>query len=309
MHLPRVFLPDRRSAAADSPSPSPSSSSSPTNMDSRRRPRGRKPRLDRRNAVKNIDYAAWSPSDTSSSSPSAAAADIRSTRSLDAWTSFRVDGVDAGNFDRYCRDLGLSGPEDFAISAAAWEASKARSSSDLLSVSPSKEVDVRDDRFPVPPRVSIAAEVKPKPAGGGCGGIKGNRPPVLAPPPSMSLPVLDRYCSTWELVRSFAPDSVYPSTVREEEEEVEEVVDEDEAEEEGGRSGRLGETSVMVGSCSFTTSNDDDASSTTTEPMFVISPQGRFRRTIRSWEKGNLLGSGSFGTVYEGISELAFPPS
>ncbi|WOL01046.1 hypothetical protein Cni_G09759 [Canna indica] len=42
--------------------------------------------------------------------------------------------------------------------------------------------------------------------------------------------------------------------------------------------------------------------STTTE-TFIISPNGRFKRKIRSWMRGVHVGSGSFGMVYEGISE------
>jgi mitogen-activated protein kinase kinase kinase 1 len=66
---------------------------------------------------------------------------------------------------------------------------------------------------------------------------------------------------------------------------------------------RIGETVVLSESCSFSTSNDDDSSSSTTEPMSNISPNVRFRRAITYWEKGELLGRGSFGSVYEGISE------
>ena len=67
---------------------------------------------------------------------------------------------------------------------------------------------------------------------------------------------------------------------------------------------RLVETAALSeSSCSFSTSNDDDSSSTTTEPTSNISPNGRFKRSITYWEKGELLGRGSFESVYEGISE------
>ena len=59
-------------------------------------------------------------------------------------------------------------------------------------------------------------------------------------------------------------------------------------------------------SCSFSTSNEDDSSSSTTDPRSNnISPQGRIKRIITagSWQKGEFLGGGSFGSVYEGISE------
>ncbi|GKV51632.1 hypothetical protein SLEP1_g58267 [Rubroshorea leprosula] len=125
-------------------------------------------------------------------------------------------------------------------------------------------------------------------------------PPVLKPPPPMRLPVIDGTCSTWDLLRDFAPQdnrSVPISSDDEEDEggcETEEAVVEEiclKAVEE--------ETAVSSETCSFYTANDDDFSGTRTEPM---SPNGRFKMNITCWEKGQLLGSGSFGSVYEGIT-------
>ena len=48
-------------------------------------------------------------------------------------TSFWIKGTeDEDEFDRICQSLGLSGPKDFAIPAATWEAMKVRSSFDIL---------------------------------------------------------------------------------------------------------------------------------------------------------------------------------
>ncbi|KAJ0976036.1 hypothetical protein J5N97_018001 [Dioscorea zingiberensis] len=335
----------------------------------------RRPRLERRNAVKNIDYDAAASSWASSASSSDDSPGLRATRSLDIpyfdQTSIRIEGLD-GEVDELCRSLGLSGPEDFAIPAAAWEAHKARSVAELLPRSrllnsqsapetlldpPVPVLDSSEDtrRSHDPPNTDDCADPPvadasppPKSSGGSSdgGGIKGVRPPVLTPPPppsprlkqalpplpskqillspplnqtltlppppsnqtlppppSMLLPALEKMGSTWELLRSFAPD------------------DDDEDYNGGGVSGeegegdfedvsamevRIGETvGDMMGSCSYSTSNDDDSSSTTTE-TFVISPNGKFRRSIRSWMRGGLLGSGSFGTVYEAISEDGF---
>ncbi|KAJ6809478.1 putative mitogen-activated protein kinase kinase kinase 1 [Iris pallida] len=120
---------------------------------------------------------------------------------------------------------------------------------------------------------------------------------------SMSLPALDKAGSAWDLVMSFAPDNDGVDEggkrrVFSDEEE------EERGEEEEVRVGLWEELSEDVAS----TSNDDcdDTSSCTTEMMFVISPNGRFKRSIRSWMRGHLLGSGSFGTVYEGISDDGF---
>ena len=38
-------------------------------------------------------------------------------------------------------------------------------------------------------------------------------------------------------------------------------------------------------------------------PVYSFSPRAKLRRSISSWQKGELLGSGSFGTVYEGYTE------
>ncbi|XP_030962758.1 uncharacterized protein LOC115984021 isoform X2 [Quercus lobata] len=41
-------------------------------------------------------------------------------------------------------------------------------------------------------------------------------------------------------------------------------------------------------------------------PVYSFSPRGKLRQSISSWQKGELLGRGSFGTVYEGITEDGF---
>ncbi|KAF4368606.1 hypothetical protein CsatB_008184 [Cannabis sativa] len=321
----------------------------------------RKPRLERRNAAKHIDYNATSSSSSIESSPSPSL----HTRSLDLSEkmSFRVEGTD-GEFDRICRSLGLSGPEDFAISLAAWEARKVRSSSDLLprsklypldSFSDSKREQDEDsgaaiaklsDRFTDAAIRDVTESTRAHPAessgcctaddsfcaGGGTavvavgGGIKGVRPPLLKPPPSMRLPEVDLTSSTWDLLRDFAPDDNQDSSRMpvedyassdeertEEEEEQEdkvkqvqtEVVEDRNTDISAGRPAVVSENVPPSETCSFTTSNDDDSSSSTTEPS-NISPNGRFKRNISNWLKGELLGRGSFGSVYEGIADDGF---
>ncbi|KAA8538555.1 hypothetical protein F0562_028251 [Nyssa sinensis] len=329
----------------------------------------RGPKLERLNALKDIDYEPTTslsplPSDESSA---------RLSRSLDVLplgdrTSFRVEGVD-GELDRIYQSLGFSGAEDFAIPADEWDAMMDRSSSDLLPRSRLRRLDstkVEDkgadelsDRLADSVRISDVSEEQGDSAelddccttsrsggggvrelserlvdsvrvgdvsenqndsaesvgcpiiiefsrdgDGGGAGIRGVRPPVLAPPPAISLPVIDNACSTWDLLRSFAPDTDGGSSF---------VIhgefssDDDENVMKGEEISRvrLGESAVLS-SCSFTTSNDDDSSSTTTEPTSNISPNGRFRRNITDWEKGELLGRGSFGSVYEGIADDGF---
>ncbi|PKH57487.1 hypothetical protein CRG98_050296, partial [Punica granatum] len=134
-------------------------------------------------------------------------------------------------------------------------------------------------------------------------GIKGVRPPVLKAPPSKNPPVIDNVSSTWDIYRGFGPDDDrnQPSSVilsyfdEEDVKDVEQVVERP----------REKATEAVEEQDLFTTSNDDDTSSSTTEPT-NISPNGRIKRTITYWEKGGLLGSGSFGSVYEGIAEDGF---
>ncbi|PNY12489.1 mitogen-activated protein kinase kinase kinase 1-like protein, partial [Trifolium pratense] len=96
-------------------------------MDSKKLPT--KPKHERRDALKLFNYDAQSSSFSSFDSSSSVY--TCSTDLYDRTTSFRIDGIE-DEFDIICRSLGLSGPEDFAIPAAAWEAMKFRSASDIL---------------------------------------------------------------------------------------------------------------------------------------------------------------------------------
>ncbi|CAN0892567.1 Mitogen-activated protein kinase kinase kinase 1 [Linum grandiflorum] len=312
-------------------------------MDPKKR---RRPKLERRNAAKHFDYDASSLDEPSSSSSSSLV-----TRSLDLQdrTSFRIEGNE-GELDRICRSLGLNGPDDFAIPAAAWEAMKRRSASDLLPRARGlrasndnedgggggcKDAQVVEnesevcagllDRVRIEDDVTESARLNRHcgASGGVAGGIRGVRPPLLRPPPSMNLPPMNAGGSTWDILRDFGPQNGRSLLVAldrvvssddEERDEGEEGVNvsrepkggEEEEEEDDEGSARVGVTAVMSESCSFTTSNDDDSSSTTTEPMSNISPNGRFRKIITGWVKGELLGRGSFGSVYEGFSHDGF---
>ncbi|CAN1731791.1 Mitogen-activated protein kinase kinase kinase 1 [Linum perenne] len=288
--------------------------------------RRRRPRLDRRNAAKHIDYDASSFASSLDDSPSVSSSSLV-TRSLDFQdrTSFRIEGNE-GDMDRICRSLGFNGPEDFAIPEAAWEAMKRRSASDLLprvrglrddeDGDGSKAAGIVKDESDVCAelldRVRIeeedSAESVPLNRSGVAGGIRGVRPP------SMNLPQVSGAGSNWDTLREFGPENGRSLSVAadrvlssdEERDEGEERVESKVEEEEDEGLVRIGVTAVMSESCSFTTSNDDDSSSTTTEPMSNISPNGRYTRIITEWDKGALLGRGSFGSVYEGISHDGF---
>ncbi|XP_043705141.1 uncharacterized protein LOC122654952 [Telopea speciosissima] len=309
---------------------------------------GKTPKLDRRNALKHINYDALASSSYSSASSSEDSSSAFRTRSLDIIppdTSFRIEGIES--IDRLYETLGLSCPEDFGIPADAWEVRKARSSSDILPMSRLREIDsptnreeapeagIRvDDETPVSLELAPSNELETvyssphvrSSGGGGAaavdgGGIKGTRPPVLAPPPSRRRYV-DVMCSasTWDIIGSFAPDEERGSSSR-----PVMRVDSSSYDEEDGVSGEgqevnvivvgreveengviLRNTTVMSESPSFSTSNDEDCSSSTTETTYTISPNGSFRRSITSWQRGHVLGSGSFGTVYEAFTDDGF---
>ncbi|KAG0449755.1 hypothetical protein HPP92_027202 [Vanilla planifolia] len=264
---------------------------------------------------------------------------MRTTRSLDfsrtgyaEETSFRIEGSIDGEVDRLCRRIGLSGPEAFSIPDALWEATfKSRSTSELFRRSGlllSDSLPKQQPKDPAPAsdrleetgdcaavpieesRVRTAAvetvlceevltrEEKmlniPRSSPGnddiGDGGLRGTRPPVLISPqplPSVLSPPQ----------RTVAPASVNPQV----ESRVALISD---AERLGCRETEevLVERSVipLETADSFSKPSDEDSSSTTTE--IVVSPNGRFKKKITSWIRGRRLGSGSFGTVYEGIS-------
>ncbi|KAH6789076.1 hypothetical protein C2S51_004082 [Perilla frutescens var. frutescens] len=65
------------------------------------------------------------------------------------------------------------------------------------------------------------------------------------------------------------------------------------------------EDRALSESCSFS-SNEDDASSYMTEPMSSMSSNERYGCVINDWQKGELLGRGTFGSVYEGIADGGF---
>ncbi|XP_047960301.1 mitogen-activated protein kinase kinase kinase 1-like isoform X2 [Salvia hispanica] len=362
MHrLPKIFASSSERRRSDSDSISGGSSSSS------RRAAGSKPRLERRNARKNIDYdyspsSASAPSSSSSSYYTASEESAR-TRSLDLYggrRSFRVEGVD-GEIEIMCKNLGFSGVDDFSISPDEYEVMKVRSSSAPVRFSqplekvsdgavevsgdfvvaglPNRGIGVSDSLircsdhsggvisensegirdFRDKANIFGSAMVDIVRVSDGVSndslstrsnefrgsGIKGVRPPflgLLAPPPFMSLPVIDQDCSTWDIFRNFGPDNGRLQALDEQGGlgRTEDAVEEDERRRRMARE----ENFVLSAPCSFTaSSNDDDSSSTTTDPVSSVSPNGGFRRVISSWQKGDLLGSGSFGSVYEGIAD------
>ncbi|KAL9141269.1 hypothetical protein ABFS82_14G091800 [Erythranthe guttata] len=336
-----------------------------------------RPRLDRRNAVKNIDYDAAESAPPSSSDERS----VYKTRSLDlplsSRTSFRVEGAE-GEVDQIFQDLGFV-PDDFSISAAAWEASKGLSHSGNLKTASSEPSDLNElvDYFDARVRVSDAevedvvdvnsggfrdevgefevenklitngglgivgirqSNLAPAPlitqssdpgefrnrvgarinigngeekelsennvrsevAGNGDWGIKGSRPPLLSPPPVKMPSVVDDSSSTWDIFHAFGPEDAQDLYA------VNEVEEYTEVEREEQRNDDVANTRGLGLESRSSSSNGGDSVHSMGESNHTISPSGSFRCSIMSWQKGDFLGSGSFGTVYEGFTDDGF---
>ncbi|XP_072972419.1 mitogen-activated protein kinase kinase kinase 1-like [Typha angustifolia] len=363
---------------------------------------GLKPMLERRNASKHIDYdpggssvdgKSWS---SASSSLCSESPNIRAAKSLDLYrssysnqTSFRIGGSVEGEVDLLCRSLGLSGPEEFAIPVAEWEARKVRCKSDCLPKSQILLADSASSQYlnlppnstptdavstieeesassynlvvegfqliceskgeakvdggikEVVPSVLVKESISSQNVeeedhlldkskddakvgndetlevacwssriGRAGGGIRGDRPPVLVPPRAIS--ILYPPPSAERIVRLLSPSneglgfgtgekSKHFDYEKDEEDNIYQV--DESVEREEFRELRLGETSEDFTGTSSLSTNDDDTSSTTTETMSTVSPNAKSKRKFMSWTKGVLLGNGSFGTVYEAISD------
>ncbi|KAK9758224.1 hypothetical protein RND81_01G216300 [Saponaria officinalis] len=281
-------------------------------------------KLVRRNAAKNFKYT---PSGSSSTLPVASGTSASRTRSLDpphgiGMTSFRIEGND-GEVDWILQNLGLSGLEDLEIPKADYDFMKSILSSVVIQ-GPERgyhhpdKPDVRKheaNKFmePLPQRLgsnrrtNVVSEsdsggrdcvqhttpplnINVPGTSGRSIGIKGDRPPLLNAPPSMTLLALnDNCCSTGVLLEPLAPDgdgSLFQCRAQ-----------------LSGDAATDGQNAIREDGNGV--SSDDDPSSTITEPPSIISPNSGCRN-ITQWGKVSLLGSGSFGTVYKAISSQGF---
>ncbi|KAM5575311.1 disease resistance protein RPM1-like [Rosa sericea] len=193
-------------------------------------------------------------------------------------TDFQVEG----EFELICRNLGFSGPDEFAIPAAAWETRS--TNSDLL---PPYRMEWPESSKPEEVKHPKEVEEEEKWEMG----LQSRR--LLKPPPPMSVPVIDNACSTWDIMRGLGPQG----ETSDEEVEVEDNLitsddffffwsdtSDDEDEEDHISIKEI----VSSSGYSFTTWNDDDSSSTTTDS------------TISSREKETSRG---YLPLYEGISD------
>ncbi|WJX38631.1 mitogen-activated protein kinase kinase kinase [Trifolium repens] len=164
----------------------------------------RKPKYERRDALKLFNYDAQSSFSSFESSSSV----YTCSTDLNDRTSFRIDGIE-GDFDQNCRSLRLSGREDFANPAAAsWEAMKFPSSSYILPRLKIEEIDLQqkeedelsekcEDRDRDRDSVRVTYEVALT--------VVGICQPMIKPPPRKRVRVVDNMCSTWELLKELGP--------------------------------------------------------------------------------------------------------
>ncbi|KAJ3700284.1 hypothetical protein LUZ61_003989 [Rhynchospora tenuis] len=286
-------------------------------------PMGR--RLERINAIRNAQY-------TAEAAPPGFEINL-------GRTSFRIRGGSDREIELLCSSLGLSGPDDFAIQPSVWAAAVKSSRLDLsphpssiLQQSPDRESSVDAEELS---KISVSEEVnsgntavyelrKEEESANEVSNEVSNVSSVLhsvrdgraeerifeetevihalplppgrlkvpAPPPSIRLP-LERADSTWDIVKSFAPEEDDMDKFRIKEE-------------KGTRSG------VTINSPAESISKVDETvgsrrnSREERGDVIGISPHGSLKRTISSWMKGGLLGSGSFGAVYEAIDHDGF---
>ncbi|CAM8972023.1 unnamed protein product [Rhodiola kirilowii] len=285
------------------------------------------PRLERLNAMRYTDYEASGMYDSSASTSGECCAYW--TGSVGGDRSFRIEGAE-GEIARMCRSMGLSGPDDFDISNEAWEALKGRGFGDVvreMSVCGNPNFDylgqteeelLVDDlagRVGGSVRTCEEAaelgEIREVDVSGLGRGIKGTRPPVLEAPVGMGFPMMDGSRAAWDVHMAYVPDVVRScslisqarfSSLNGEFCEDNKVI----SERDGIVGAGHGRMDTQCDSYIFSTSNDGDDSSMNSEPTPYVSPSDRIKPNIQGWMKGGLIGRGSYGSVYEGISENGF---
>lgn len=227
-------------------------------------------------------------------------------------TSFRIRGGRGAEVADLFRKLGLSGPEDFTIPPAVYAAAMAHipNSARRLSLelgagadpsAPSELPGTSGRDVTVATRMLETADVE--------------EPPVLATElvqlqPAVAAPSYGG-AGTKSRIRAVELDTAEAST-----REVAAEAKQSTAHEEKGKSVRTKvdrlrvertEAVVLEAARETTGAVVQVAAESTSRSVehyyFSPSPHRRIKRTITSWIKGQHLGSGSFGSVYEAISE------
>ncbi|XP_037448453.1 mitogen-activated protein kinase kinase kinase 3-like [Triticum dicoccoides] len=288
-------------------------------MGTPQRPRPRQ--LARTNAMRNSSYSA----DAGADGDDALAAYGRIQLSVDraaraspgaragyaSQTSFRIHGGRGGGEEvaELFRQLGLSGPEDFAIPPAVYAAANAarraaslEESSPAASPSGVPEISGRD--------VVVASRLQPA----GDGEEAGLATELVQ---SETIQVSAKsYQRPWAESKAILVESERVETSTREVTAVSEPENAGEgkgndklAKVEISREERTREVVVeatrekATGALALVVA---ESNSCDIEHLVSPSPNRRFRRTITSWIKGGHIGSGSFGSVYEAISDDGF---
>ncbi|KAK4424371.1 Mitogen-activated protein kinase kinase kinase [Sesamum alatum] len=175
-------------------------------------------------------------------------------------------------------------------------------------------------------RAAEVSEIEVRSELAGCG-IEASRLPKLAPPPVMMRSVVDETSSTWDIFKAFGPQddqdlksprdviSYSINEVEENKDSIHKVEENGEVErrfiderQEECEDAIEKERGISLESCSDSSDGENSGGSVRLigENDYTVSPNGSFRCTIMSWQKGDFLGSGSFGVVYEGFTDDGF---
>ncbi|XP_013631830.1 PREDICTED: mitogen-activated protein kinase kinase kinase 1-like isoform X2 [Brassica oleracea var. oleracea] len=224
--------------------------------------------------------------------------------SVEAWEAYKKrDEFKSSDHEIHkypVHDLNEAGPSGHADSELTWsEASESgsfRNLSDKVVLDGGSREENKRGLQTKTNKVMSRGYLVPSPSDvvavvGGGGGIEGVRPLGLKLPPAKQ-PPLEHHGSSWDFLTHFAP--------------VGEIVrrPSSSSSSEGGeveREARLLESADTADkACPFTTNKGGDSSSTVSNTSPVCANGGSI---ITSWQKGDLLGRGSYARVYEGISD------
>ncbi|TVU01727.1 hypothetical protein EJB05_52813, partial [Eragrostis curvula] len=235
-------------------------------------------------------------------------------------TSFRIRGGRGAEVADLFRKLGLSGPEDFTIPPAVYAAAMAHIPNSARRRGLSLELGAGAGAEGPPPQElpetsgrGVVVATRTEAAGVGEEAVLATETVQIQPQ------VIEISARPSKSVRTKSSSRVVQldtseTSRREAAAEVKEATaDDGKGKSDAAKVDRLRverATAVVVETARGTTGAvvqvAAESTSRDTEYFFSPSPHRRFKRTITSWLKGQHLGSGSFGSVYEAISDDGF---
>ncbi|XP_078441085.1 mitogen-activated protein kinase kinase kinase 1-like [Wolffia australiana] len=277
-------------------------------------PRRGKPRLQRWNAEKNIEYDPMGSAEAfrSNSAEFSPSTSLTPSVYFISQNSFRINGEMDEQVNNLFQRMGVSSPEDFAITPADLEAAG-------MVPTPFEGIEKKMDQEEQILEISSIEIPNPSPRVSTSQSLQGPRPPKLIAPPTIVLPLEDHARSTWDPVDKLGPsngvengEKIKSSDSEEDEPEVDHEDDEsgdsddEDDEDDDEEKEEMGEEATDSGSCSASTSTTGDSPSGLVDGKYFISPHAKLKRNMIFWTKGVRRGSGSFGTVFEGMSDNGF---